>query len=375
MVPHASEAVANSLWVDSLSQLNEMIEHLFGAPWVGVDTEFVRERTYYPAPGLVQISDGQKVWLVDVMALPNLDQLTETIRAEKSQFIFHSVGEDLEVMSLLMTKPLSRLFDTQVAAALIGFPAQMRYEHLIKAVFDTELMGGQARANWRQRPLSPAMLEYAAQDVIYLPKLAECLSERLSELGRLSWHEEECQRLLEKRALPSNQPLYIRVKGAGRLSPMALAFLDSLASWRDKAAKEKNLPRSFVIKDDALIDIATRVAHGSINSALSAHQKTLGSLLLDCRATLESTSVDDFEPSRWIKPLSPDQRKQLKYWQSQVRTIATELNIDPTIIASKSELTRLLHGEHPTWLTGWRKPFFEKRDIRPQSPQIIGESS
>jgi ribonuclease D len=358
-VPHAAKAVANPHWVQTKAELHAMMEQMKEAQWVGLDTEFVRERTYFPTPGLLQVSDGAKVWLVDVVALPNLDLLAEWMNHHGGEFIFHSLGEDLEILSILMKEPPTRLFDTQLAAALLGFPTQMRYEHLVKAVFDVELPGGQARANWCRRPLSASMLEYAAHDVIYLPKLAECLSQHLSELGRLAWLEEDCQRLIERRRSHHSPPLYTRIKGAGRLSDGGLAYLKNLANWRDQQARARNIPRSFILKDDAMIDLAGNAERLSVNEALSNHRKTLGTLFSTCQSSLESAKVNQFRRSVWLKALSPEQRQQLKHWQQQVKTIGQSLNIDPTIIASKNELTRLLHGESAESLNGWRRPYLD----------------
>ena len=345
------------MWVDSRAKYESMIDTLSHQSMVGIDTEFVRERTFYPEPGLVQISDGKSVWLLDVVAIKDHAPLESLINADASQKVLHSVGEDLEILSLLTSAYPQPLFDTQMAAALLGFPLQMRYEHLVEVIFGTILPGGQARSNWCQRPLSPGLLAYAAQDVIYLPTMAELLSEALDGLGRLSWLAEDCKRLITTRDSES-EPL-LKVKGAGRLSRVAMAYTASLASWRDQQARQRNLPKSFVLKDELLLEMGTKAEQLGPARAVDALGNQFRRWRDACTLALETADVAAFKVPVELIPLTASQRQCLKEWQQKTATLAESLNLDPGVLASKRQLSRLIRGETPDWLEGWRGPLLK----------------
>ena len=358
-LPHAHQAVEQAGWVDSSSRYEEVSDHLSTRPMIGIDTEFVRERTFYPSPGLVQLSDGDSVWLIDVVTLEDHDPLKTLVDQPNATKVLHSVGEDLEILSLLTDSYPEQLLDTQVAAAFLGFPAQIRYEHLIEQVFGVALPGGQARSNWCQRPLAGSLLEYAAQDVIYLPRLAETLCDELERLGRLEWVQEDCARLVRQRKSAHRHPALLRVKGAGRLSKIAMAYAANLAQWRDEEAKVRNLPRSFVIKDENLVELASQAERIGTMRAISQLGNVLRRFSEPCLAVLESTDPSGFEVPSGLLPLTPEQRQTLKTWQTKIGALANDLNIEPSVVASKRELTRLLKGESPDWLNGWRGPMIQ----------------
>lgn len=353
---HAPLAVEQAHWLKSDADYERVSAHLATQPSIGIDTEFVRERTFYPSPGLVQLSDGHSVWLVDVVNLEDHTPLKALLDQPRATKILHSVGEDLEILSLLTGSYPEPLLDTQVAAAFLGFPAQMRYEHLIEQVFGVDLPGGQARSNWCQRPLSASLLAYAAQDVIYLPLLAEALCEQLDRIGRLGWVQEDCARLIDQKKRAHQQPPVLRVKGAGRLPKIPMAYVERLAQWRDQEAKARNLPRSFILKDDVLLDLATQTDRLGAPEAIAKLKGILKRFAEPCLEVLESTKPDDFEIPTALLPLTPDQKQMLKSWQLRIAELASSLNIEPSLIASKKELTRLLQGDSPDWLLGWRGP-------------------
>lgn len=353
-LPHAPQAVEEARWVESRSHYEEVLDHLSTKTLIGIDTEFVRERTFYPSPGLVQLSDGDTVWLIDVVTLEDHGPLKALIDQPNATKVLHSVGEDLEILSLLTDSYPENLLDTQVAAALLGFPAQIRYEHLIEQVFGVTLPGGQARSNWCQRPLAGSLLEYAAQDVIYLPRLAETLCDELERLGRLEWVQEDCARFIRHRKSAHRHPALLRVKGAGRLSKIAMAYAANLAQWRDTEAKARNLPRSFIVKDENLVELASQAERVGKIRAVSQLKNVLRRFSEPCLIVLESTDPTGFQVPNGLLPLTPEQKQLLKIWQKKVSELAHGLNIEPSIVASKRELTRLLRGESPDWLNGWR---------------------
>lgn len=358
----ADRAVTGACWVPGDVELDSMIEVWANAGALGIDTEFVRERTFFPRPGLIQVSDGETVWLLDPLHSSVGTPLRQALKKADSPKILHSVGEDLEVLELVSGALPSRLFDTQIAAAMLGQPLQMRYEHLVKACFDVELAGGQARSDWCKRPLSEALLTYAAQDVIWLPRLQTLLSEELDRLDRLAWLEEDCDRILLRAAQGNREsPALLRVKGAARLDDGHLATLARLADWRESEARRRDLPRSFIIKDEALIELAIAAADSNrVDAAIRrlppAVQRRYSQNL---REQLTTSPPTDFQRPSELQVLDREQQALVKRLQQGVKQVAEEHELDPALIASRRELTRLVRGETPDWMGGWRGELLE----------------
>ncbi|MFU8877702.1 MAG: ribonuclease D [Wenzhouxiangellaceae bacterium] len=337
---------------------------------IGIDTEFVRERTFRPRPGLVQISDGEQVWLLDPVALAGEDAfhelLAELLRDPATCKILHSTGEDLEVLDILADARPSPLFDTQRAAALLGWPLQIRYETLAAELLGIEFPGGLARNDWCRRPLPEAWLEYAAHDVIALPDIRAELSERLQQQGRLAWLEEDCRRLIELREEPD--PV-IRIRGAGRLDDQQLERLSRLADWRDAEARRRDLPRSFVVADAVLLELVQphRIDDRLLDQ-LGRMKPPLPKRYRKAVADVLATEPRTFQRPAELQPLTQQQRSRLGDLKTRVAGIAESLGLEPAIIASRRDLTRLVQGSDCAWLHGWRGELLG--DLRGVLPEI-----
>lgn len=351
----ARQAVEHAAYLDSETAIENAMGNCAPVHAIGLDTEFVRERTFYPRPGLIQISDGRDVWLLDAVAVERSKALGELLAQAGTVKVLHSVGEDLEILQAVGGQWPAPLFDTQVAAALLGMPLQLRYEHLVEAALGVELEGGKARNDWCRRPLSPELLHYAAEDVIWLPRLKERLEELLDQAGRLAWHREDCERIVERARAGDDTPPLSRVKGAGGLDTPEVAYLDALARWREAAARQQDLPRRFVMADDALIELARAAGNGALEHRLQrlpgGQRKRFGPAIEEAVARVVP---QDYQRPAWLDSITPEQRERLREAQQAVRKVAEELQVEPAIIASKKELTRLIRGERPEWLDGWR---------------------
>ena len=200
---------------------------------IGLDTEFVRERTYYPRPALVQVSDAQGVLLVDPTEISDWGPLAEFLTDPAVLVVMHACGEDLDVLDVMTGTTPRRIFDTQLAAAFAGRRFSLGYRELVATLLDITLDKGETRSNWLRRPLSPSQLHYAALDVLYLLPLYRHLSSALDRLRRTSWLEDEIEHQRRARAADSRpEASYLRIRGRGALSPARHAVLRQLSAWR-----------------------------------------------------------------------------------------------------------------------------------------------
>jgi len=226
---------------------------------LAMDTEFIRVDTFYPIPALLQVYDGERGALVDVTAIEDLSPLHSIVSNNNIIKIFHACGEDLEVFDRLFGLLPSPLFDTQIAAALLGYGFSVGYSRLVKTLLDQELPLDESRSDWLQRPLSPQQLEYATLDVVFLFKLYEKFSRELQGKPKQEWLQKCCEEQLQLYSDNQNPENYFqRFRNAWRLSGIQQELLYTLSLWREEKAKQKNKPRNHIIRDKSLYGIAMR---------------------------------------------------------------------------------------------------------------------
>ncbi|NNF48057.1 MAG: ribonuclease D, partial [Desulfofustis sp.] len=330
------------------------------APLLGLDTEFVRERTYTANLGLVQISDGHTVWLLDPLVPGSLEPLRRLLLNAAIEKIFHSPSEDLDVLLSVLGVAPEPLIDTQVACALLGKALQMGYHTAVEWSFSVKLDKEQTRSNWCARPLKKAQLHYAALDVCLLPLLWRNLREKLESKGRLDWLQEECERQLERARTPTPPgELWRRIRGAGRLDGQSLAILQALAEWRESRAQELNRPRGFIVPDPVLIAIANQRLHsrqdlldldGLHPRAAARH----GGAICD----IVTATMNSGKRLQVLPKLNSSDRHLLKAMRTKVQARASELSLDPAVLAPRRDLEEMLMTEEngfiPARLRGWR---------------------
>lgn len=347
--------------VESATQLQQAIDYWQQCDVIGIDTEFVRERTYRADLGLVQISDGHKVWLVDPLKTGPLQPLAAFFENEAVTKILHAPPEDLSVLLNTTGSNPTPLFDTQTACAMLGESLQMGYHTTVEWLLNVTIDKGETRSNWLKRPLRPAQLHYAALDVCLLPMMQRELRSRLEALGRLGWLEEDCDRLLRKSritVIPAQS--WMRINGNNRLNGVSLAVLQKIAAWRELEADRRNLARGFVIKDAALMSIAREQ---SFNAAELIerdimHPKVAARIDPTLTAMIESVLQSGTEVMP-LDTLSSRQRKLMTAMRDCVTKKAGELSVEPALLASKRELESLIFtaqgDELPERFLGWRK--------------------
>ncbi len=247
----------DAIWVDRHDELPALAQTLESQSVIGVVTEFLRERTFFPKLCLLQLAAGGRIWCIDTLRGGSLDQLVPALTAPQTRKVIHAARQDLEAFYLTTKRVISPVFDTQIAAGCIGLKPQVGYAELVKTLLDVTIPKGQTRTDWSKRPLTPEQLEYAADDVLYLGDIAEILTGRLREFGREHWASEDCAALQDPRLYePEPDQAWGRLRGIGQLGPKPRARAKSLAIWREKLARERDLPRAWIIPDTAIFAVA-----------------------------------------------------------------------------------------------------------------------
>lgn len=357
----ALSAADHPIMVESAQQLEQAVNALSCCEVVGIDTEFVRERTWRADLGLIQLSDGKRVWLVDPLKTGPLDPLSTLLKNQAIVKILHAPSEDLDVLLYNTCAVPNPLFDTQIACAMLGQPLQMGYHKTAEWLLNVAIDKGETRSNWCKRPLRQAQLRYAALDVCLLPMMYRQLLTSLQELNRENWLAEDCARLLNKAQTPADpEQSWKRLNGNNRLDGISLAILQSLATWRDEEAARRNLARGFVIKDTALMTIANKqpdslAALSDLDiwhpNAVKRHGPALIARIDQILTQGLVATIPDM--------LQPEHRKLMDDMRKLVQQRATELSVDPALLASRRELEILIllpEGEPLSErFLGWRR--------------------
>jgi ribonuclease D len=367
----AQSAASQPRLVESNRQLEDSIREWRACPILGVDTEFLRERTFRAELGLIQVSDGKTAWLIDPLRIEQPEVLANWFQEPSILKVFHSASEDLEVLWLTLGASPAPMVDTQIACALLGQPLQLSYHGAVKSLTGIEVDKEQTRSNWLSRPLKPAQLHYAACDVVFLPLLFRELQHRLKDQNRWRWLEEEVAAMRrQSQQNPEPGGAYLRIRGAGRLRQDELRILRALARWREETAMARNMARGFVVADATLLEIALRVPKSlqELKTINGLHPRALqkyGDHIIQL--------VQDAEHSQavveGVPVLDKKQQCQLDLLRNLVRERASELGVDPALLASKKVLEALILSraagtEIPERLQGWRKSILADALIR-----------
>ncbi|MFT3906108.1 MAG: HRDC domain-containing protein [Steroidobacteraceae bacterium] len=327
-------------------------------PVFGLDTEFLRERTYYAQLCLLQFGLPDQALCVDTLAAGPLQALAPAFAARASCKVLHAARQDLEVL-WPATGPIRNVYDTQVAAALIGFPAQVGYAELVNQMLGVKLAKSATRTDWSRRPLSAEQLDYALDDVRYLLPLREKLDERLAALGRSEWLREESAELdAVDNFETAPEEAWKRLKGLVGLDEWRLGLARALGAWRETRAQRANVPRSWVLPDLPLREMVLRVPRSAGQLAALPEMpegvaRNSGAELLQL---IEAQSPPAILPQ--LPPRErPDETRQalVRKLTGVARRCAEQLGIAPEILATRRELERIAGGSREALpLRGWR---------------------
>ena len=357
----------SSTIVEKTHELAALCEELRAAGSFALDTEFVRERTFYIQLGIIQVAAPDIEAVIDPNAVDSLEPLYRLVTDASVEKVVHAGEQDFAALYEKGEIVPRNVFDSQIASALVGYGDQISYAKLVAKVTGVQLSKLETLTDWTARPLTKAQIDYSLEDVRYLPEIRRHLGERLETLGRAGWEVEECRRLESEQTYKTPPPreYYKRLKTGG-LNGVSLGVLREVAAWREESARSRNVPRGWVIRDQSVLEIARR-RPTTIKSlkqirSLKPHQigKDGESLVAAVRRG-EKDPVEDppRDKARSKIPAEIDSIARLLEAWLYARTADAE--IAPSMLATRGDLKSLAAGhfrdEIPelSLLDGWRR--------------------
>ena len=368
-------ARANELQpITDTQSLAQLCDELTNAPFVTVDTEFLRESTFYPKLCLVQIAGPQRAAIIDPLANGiDLAPFYELMTKPDVMKVFHAARQDIEIMYHATGRTPTPLFDTQVAAMVLGYGDQIAYDQLVNRITGAHIDKSSRFTDWSRRPLSDKQLAYALADVTHLREVSTTLAEALAEQGRDGWVEEEMRALGAAETYdmkPENA--WLRLKMRLR-KPTELAIVRDVAAWREREARGRDVPRNRVIKDDAIYEIAQQQprsadALGRLRSLPKGFERSRAGQeiveAVNAALALPKDEMPKFERREqmpdWVQPATDLLRVLLKL-------VSEREGVVPRLIATSDELERLAYKGNEAGvraLEGWRRDLFGDRALR-----------
>lgn len=359
--------------IQTTDLLKEVCQRFATHPFMTVDTEFIREKTYYPELCLIQIASPQEAWCVDALSRDlDLSPLFQLFQNPHVMKVFHAARQDIEIFYMLTHQIPTPLFDTQVAAMVCGYTDMVGYQQLVHDCLGIHLDKGQRYTDWSRRPLSSEQETYALHDVTYLRDVYLNLQNRLDNNGRRDWLIEEMAVLTDPKTYEvDNETAWRKIK-APLKKEKQLYVLSRLAAWREQMAKTKNKPRKHILKDEALLELAVAPVDTPADFDKLRHfpkgfgKSALAVELLHVLKAAQAVPVEQYPQNLTEKKqvLLPYQRSLWEVYRLLLDVSAAEIGVAPRIIASTDELSLLAQGnQHVPCLSGWRYHVFGQRAL------------
>ncbi len=350
-------------YISTQEELEAFIDRARSSSVLAIDTEFLREKTYYAKLCLLQLATDDEVAIVDPFTVKSLKPLADLMTDPSIVKLLHAAGQDLEILFRevgVLPKPV---FDTQIAAALLGHTLQIGYAALVHSVCGVTLKKTDSFTDWSQRPLSESQIQYAADDVIYLPRIYDAMRKKLEDKGRLSWLDNDFEELSD----PSNyredpRMRYRRLKRVASLSRKQLSAARELSSWREAEAIRRNIPRKWVLTDEQIVEACKREAR-TIDELYMVRGMREKLPTRDARKVVALMCAGmDLPQDEWPEhdrssKSEPNVDVELDLMSALVRLRARENDIAMQTLASHSDLASLARGyrENIDLLRGWRR--------------------
>lgn len=355
--------------IETQKALQEVIQKAREAECVALDTEFVWEDTYYPRLGLIQLGWSETdCFLIDTVALNDLSPLGDLLADEQTVKILHDAQQDLWILKHATGVATRCVFDTRCAAGFAGMSSTLSLSNLLRMCLDVQLPKTETRTDWLQRPLSDEQLDYALDDVRYLPALRDHLLREVQNRERDAWLTDELALYDDPALYDDRDPdvQYQRVKGIGRLSQHELAVVRELAAWREAEAKVRDVPRNRVLGDDAFLEVARRKPHTiealqRLRRVSGRDAERYGEVLLSAVKRGMGLDEQDCPPASDQTRPNPFDDARLDLAMAFMRGRSLSDGLDIALVASRADVKDVVSngevGKHSRLLSGWRYEF------------------
>lgn len=350
-------------FIQQQQDLTPVLEKMDRNEVYGLDTEFIKVDTLWPKLGVFQINVENNVYLLDGTTLDLTEFWNKLFRAQQN--VFHACSEDIDLIyHYAQHKTLNNVFDTQVGMSFLGHGLQVSYQNALKQMLDVDIDKGETRSNWLARPLSPAQLSYAANDVLYLMNLSEKVKQELDSKSLLHFALEDCQHLTQE--IATETPLHLLYQDIGnyRHSRRQLMQLQQLAVWREHMVKALNTPRSFILKNSSMIDLVEKNPKNAfqLSGVKDIRQNVVrehGKTILDLVKFLPEQADWPLRVARPIRHSSKDVGEKIDHL---IQNVVNETSIPKEVLMRKKWMNALhqhvvFHNDEqdlPDYLLGWR---------------------
>lgn len=358
--------------ITDTASLEALCARLSQESFVTVDTEFMRERTYYPQLCLIQIAGAHEAAAIDPLAIDiDLTSLYALLRNRAVLKVFHACRQDVEIFYQAMGELPCPIFDTQIAAMVCGFGESVGYETLVNKLLGKSVDKSSRFTDWSKRPLSDKQVDYAIHDVLYLRGVYTAMLEKLQASGRAAWIEDEMRPMMDPKTYEVDADEVWRKIRLRNTSQRSLALLQAAARWRELTARARNVPRSRIMKDDTLAEVALsksksfadlQAVRGFYPTLQVAHYEPLFVALRDAEQLPPSECPR--LPAKEIMPEGAEAVADLL--RLLLKSCAARHQVVPRLIADKDDLDALAVGkrEHIATLSGWRNELFGKQALQ-----------
>jgi ribonuclease D len=348
------------VYISSYDALSAFCEHAVESRVLAVDTEFLRDRTYFPKLCLIQIATDRSSAVVDPLMIDDLSPLKALLVDKRITKVFHSCSQDLEVILDALGVVAAPVFDTQVAAAFVGMRQQVGYAAVVERYTGVHLPKADSLTDWSKRPLDEEQLSYAEDDVRYLPGIYDAMMAQLVAKNRLGWVAPEMEELTDRSRIERLPELaYLHLKRSGSLTRRQLGIAREACAWRERTAAERNLPRRWVLSDELLVEVCKRAPKSVERLRRIRGLEQLGALDADrlvraVQAGLAAPS-DSLPVPRRREQHSTDSQGVVDLMNALLRIVSEKEGVAPQLVASRDDLLDLASGKDGCALrSGWR---------------------
>lgn len=362
--------------IETTEQLENFVNKISNASWVAIDTEFLREKTYYAKLCLVQVeADGLRA-CIDPLSIDDISSFSSILHNPNIVKVLHAAHQDLEILLQLTGKVPAPIFDTQVAASVLGIGDQMGYARLVEDMLGVSLAKTQSRTDWSKRPLKPAQLEYAIDDVRYLAQIYPKMIDKLKEQNRLSWLDKDFTRATDPEVYASNsRERWKKVRGNQVLKRPQLAILRELAAWREDKAEKSDRPRKWIVSDDILLDLSRQQPSnlteiGEIRGINADRSSNTHQIWLDLIEKGQDTPEAEWPELPRSKKPTPNQNALIDLLMIVVQIQAKKHNITAAVIATRKQLATLVQSGESRLSDDWRGELVNEQILKVMSGEM-----